>query len=76
MLNKIGEEIKHIMHQSFETPGPPPSGISGAFTFYACESQWTPRSLGQKWMVNSPAPICPTYKVLPFKRQLVARDDI
>ena len=29
-----------IMHQSCETPGtPPPSGISGAFTFYACESQ-------------------------------------
>ena len=28
-----------IMHQSFETPGPPTSGLSGAFTFYASESK-------------------------------------
>ena len=28
-----------VMHQSFETPGPPTSGLSGAFTFYASESK-------------------------------------
>ena len=31
------------MHQSFETPAPPHSGLSGAFTFYASESEWSPR---------------------------------
>ena len=28
-----------IMHQSFETPTTPYSGLSGAFTFYASESE-------------------------------------
>ena len=41
-----------VMHQSFETPGPPTSGLSGAFTFYASESKWGPRSPGEKWMVE------------------------
>ena len=37
-----------FMHQSFETPAPPHSGFSGAFTFYASESEWSPRFPGPK----------------------------
>ena len=36
------------MHQSFETPAPTHSGLSGAFTFYASESEWSPRFPGPK----------------------------
>ena len=33
-----------------------PSGLTGAFTFYASESKWILLSLGPKWEVNSPPP--------------------
>ena len=42
--------------QSFEAP-PTPSGLTGAFTFYVCESKWIFLSPGPKWVVNSPHPL-------------------
>ena len=51
-----------------------PSGLTGAFTFYASESKWILLSLGPKWEVNPPPPplmICLTNTVLPF----LTRDD-
>ena len=38
--------------QSFEAPATP-SGMTGAFTFYVCESKWIFLSPGPKWVVNS-----------------------
>ena len=34
-----GTDKKNLMHQSFETPEPPHSGLSGAFTCYASQSE-------------------------------------
>ena len=42
--------------QSFEAPATP-SGLTGAFTFYVCESKWIFLSPGPKWVVNSPHPL-------------------
>jgi len=49
---------------------PPHSGLIGAFTFFASGSEWSPRFLGQKWVVHSPTP---TFQqmVLPLKNNLL-----
>ena len=57
----FGNLIFAIMHQSFETPAPPHSGLSGAFTFYASESEWSPRFPGTKVSGVFPRPYFSTH---------------
>ena len=49
------------MHQSFETPASPHSGLSGAFTFYPSESKWSLRSLGTTVSGAFPRTYCSTH---------------
>ena len=58
------------MHQSFETPAPPHSGLSGAFTFYASESEQSPRFQGTKVSGAFPRPYFST-RGTPFVKQLI-----
>ena len=58
------------MHQPFETPAPPPHlGLSGAFTFYASESEWSPQFPGTKVSGAFPCPYFLTHGT-PFVKQL------
>ena len=53
---------------------PPPnnSGLSGAFTFYASESEWSPRFLGTKVSGAFPRPYFSTHSYSgPFVKQLI-----
>ena len=58
------------MYQSFETPAPPLSGLSGAFTFDVSESEWSPRFLGIKVSDAFPRPYVSTHST-PFVKQLI-----
>ena len=59
------------MHQSFETPASPQSGLSGAFTFYPSESEWSLRSPGTTVSGAFPRPYCWTHTCgTPFVKQL------
>ena len=55
--------------QSFEAP-PTPSGLTGAFTFYVCESKWNFSLSGTKVSSKLPPPapndMSYTHTVLPF----------
>ena len=59
-----------FMHQSFETPAPPHSGLSGAFTFYASKYEWSPQFPGTKVNGAFPRPYCLTHGT-PFVKQLI-----
>ena len=60
------------MHLSFETPASPHSGLSGAFTFYASESEWSLRSpVTRQWLVVYPAHTVPHTHGSPFVKQLI-----
>ena len=59
------------MHQSFETPVPPHSGLSEAFTFYATESEPSPWFPGTKVSGAVPLPYFSTHGTL-FVKQLLA----
>ena len=60
-----------VMHQSFETPASPHSGLSGAFTFYPSESEWSLRSPGTTVSGAFPRPYCWTHTCgTPFVKQL------
>ena len=59
-----------VMHQAFETPAPPHSGLSGAFTFYANESEWSPRFPWTKVSGAYPRPYFSTHGT-PFVKQLI-----
>ena len=50
-------------------PCTPHSGLSGAFTFYASESEWSPRFSGTKWVLHFPVPTF-QHMVLPLLNNL------
>ena len=58
------------MHQSFETPAPTHSGLSEAFTFYASESELSPRFPGTKVSGAFPRPYFSAHGT-PFVKQLI-----
>ena len=62
-----------IMHQSFENPRTPPSGLSWAFTFYASESEWVKSPVpGEKGEWCIPPPLSVQHMALsPFVKQLI-----
>ena len=63
-----------VMHQSFETPASPHSGLSGAFTFYPSESEWSLRSPGTIVSRAFPRLYCSTHTCgTPFVKQLTNR---
>ena len=62
------------MHQSFETPASPHSGLSGAFTFCPSESEWSLQSPGTTVSGAFPRPYCSTHTCgTPFVKQLTNR---
>ena len=61
--------VSQLMHQSFETPAPSHSGLSGAFTFNSSESEWSPRFPGTKVSGAVPHLYFSTHST-PFVKQL------
>ena len=64
--NLVIHGILTIMPQAFLTPATPHLGLSGAFTFYASESEWSPRFPGAKVSGAFPRPYFSTHGT-PFK---------
>ena len=64
--NLVIHGILTIMPQAFLTPATPHLGLSGAFTFYASESEWSPQFPGAKVSGAFPRPNFSTHGT-PFK---------
>ena len=59
MVRAAREATNFLMHQSFETPAPPPPPIrawAGHSLFMQVKVSEVPGPRGQKWVVHSPAP--------------------